>query len=77
MTEQPDGTPPGVASAHMNRTDHDLLVRMETKLDVMLASVADHEKRLRSVEARMYALAASATVLGSGGGWGLGKLIGH
>ncbi len=60
----------------MNRTDHDLLVRMETKLDIMLGSVADHEKRLRSLEARGWALAAAATVLGSGGELGLDRLLG-
>lgn len=96
---QPD--PHGLTNAQVARTDHDLLIVINTKLDLALsqqadlerrmrvveskpagdpvvhARVDDHEKRLRWVEARLYAVGAAGVVLGSGGGWGLTTLLGH
>lgn len=43
-------------------SDHDRLVKIETKLDIFLY---DHEKRLRKIERWMWAVAGAA---GAGGG---------
>lgn len=45
MASHADGAPD-----QMNQADHDLLVRMDTKLDVLIAQGKDHEERLRVVE---------------------------
>lgn len=50
MSQQPDPTLP--TNAQVARTDHDLLIAMNTKLDIALSRVDDQERRLREVEAR-------------------------
>ncbi len=53
------------------------LVRVETKIDLLLADIAprhvDHENRIRKLEAKVYVAAGFAAA--SGGG--LGALIAH
>jgi hypothetical protein len=46
---QPDPLP---TNAQVARTDHDLLIAMNTKLDIVLTRQEDQERRLRDVEAR-------------------------
>ena len=47
------------------RSDHDLLISMDTKLDIALGSLADHEKRIRSIERRIWTLSTAAGLAGS------------
>lgn len=43
--------------------DHDLLIRIETKVDAFLAAQVDHETRLRIVEADREQIQGSLRVL--------------
>jgi hypothetical protein len=56
--------------------DHDLIVRMDTKLDIALGRIDDHERRMRQLEAKVYMFAGLAAAAGTGGGFGLDRLIG-
>jgi len=46
--------------------DHDLLIAMNTKLDVMLTSVSDHEVRMRRLERWFWVAAGMAAASGAG-----------
>jgi hypothetical protein len=59
------------------RTDHDLLIEMNTKLDVALGQIKDHEGRMRKVEFKLWSLSGLAALLGAGIGSGLTGIIGH
>ncbi len=47
----------------MNPDDRERLVRIETKLDTALTSIADHETRIRSNEKRQWIIAGALLVL--------------
>ncbi|MFE2352198.1 hypothetical protein [Kitasatospora cineracea] len=58
--------------------------RMEGKLDRVLAdqveqreATADHERRLRALEARVWMAMGAAVVLGAGSGAGLAQIMGR
>ena len=59
------------------QTDHDLLVVINTKLDILVNNVTDHESRLRRLELKLYGLSGVATVLGAGLGVGVSQVIGR
>jgi hypothetical protein len=56
--------------------DHDLLIRLDTKLDLVLQRDADKEQRLRRVEQRIWWLGGVSAAAGTGLGW-LMQLRGH
>jgi len=53
-----------------DRSDHDLLIEMNTKLDLLVNSDADKETRIRSLERARYTLAGMAAL----GGGALGVI---
>ena len=57
--------------------DHDLLVTINTKVDMVLGQSLDHETRLRGLERKIYTLAGAATVGGSLFGGIMGLLLTH
>jgi len=50
-----------------NMSDHDLLISMNTKLDTMLATVADHETRMRRLERWFWVSTGMAAAAGASG----------
>lgn len=56
-----------------DQDDRDLLVRIDTKLDVALKQQADHETRIRRIERNMWLALGAAAV----GGGTLSQLLGH
>lgn len=59
------------------KSDHDLLVEMNTKLDVMVNNVGDHEKRIRKVERLLWQATGAASFLGAGGAYTMIRAFGH
>lgn len=41
-----------------------VMVRVDTKLDLMVTTTADHENRIRKLEAKLYVYSGGATVVG-------------
>jgi len=58
------------------KSDHDLLVEMNVKLDQALATDKDHEDRIRGLERWRWLLTGGAALAGTGGGALLAKLVG-
>jgi hypothetical protein len=56
--------------------DHDLLIAMNVKLDVLLTGQTDHENRIRGLERWRWLLTGGAALAGTGGGALLAKLVG-
>lgn len=54
-----------------DQSDHDLLIRIEAKLDAWRVSQDDHETRLRKLERMLWI----ATGLAMAGGAGLSKIV--
>lgn len=48
----------------MSQEDHDLLVKIDTKLDVAINRVDDHEIRIRSLERHRWLWIGAATAAG-------------
>ena len=48
----------------MDTNERDMLIRMETKLDVVLAGHTDHESRLRRLERVQWKMSGAASVIG-------------
>jgi hypothetical protein len=57
------------------RSDHDLLVEIDTKLSIALTAQGDHELRLRALERMRYTVAGLSALVGTAGGSGLDWLI--
>jgi len=50
----------------MPTTDHDLLIAMNTKLDMMLLTSTDHETRVRRLERWFWIVTGMAAASGAG-----------
>lgn len=46
--------------------DHDLLIRLDTKMDMVLTNDADKERRLRAVERRLWYMGGCSGAIGVG-----------
>lgn len=60
--------------ADLERSDHDLLIEMNAKLDLIVNSNSDHENRLRVVELKVYRWSGVATVTGAILGFAVNRL---
>jgi len=56
--------------------DHDLLIAMNTKLDIMLTTSADHETRMRRLERWFWIAAGMAAASGAGISAAISTLVG-
>jgi hypothetical protein len=56
--------------------DHDLLIGMDVKLNMLLTQNGDHEVRLRRLERALWIFSGAAFAGGTGGGAIVAKLIG-
>ena len=59
---------------HESKQDHDLLVEIRVYQEVMKNTIDDHEKRIRILNKAMWVL--SLSLVGTGAGGGITKLIG-
>ena len=53
----------------MNLTDHDLLIRIDGKLDGALICISDHETRIRKVENNFLKVLGIGALAGFVTGW--------
>ena len=69
MTATPQ-PPPVIINQPVSRTeDHDLLVRLDTKMDYVISNDADKERRLRSLERWRWMLMGASTAAGAVAGF--------
>ena len=52
-------------TSNIQKSDHDLLIEISTKLDTALRQGGDHETRIRSIERKIYGMSGAATIAGA------------
>lgn len=69
MTATPQPPPVIINQAPAPPADHDLLVRLDTKMDYIINNDADKERRIRSLERWRWMLMGAATAAGATAGF--------
>ena len=69
MTATPQPPPVIINQQPGTSADHDLLVRLDTKMDYIVNNDADKERRLRSLERWRWMLMGAATAAGAVAGY--------
>ena len=66
-----------VSPIKLELTDRDLLVKIDTKLDIYIARVLDHEARIRLLEKFQWITVGIAVAISTGLSYAVAVLRGH